>query len=186
VPFGDPLAVARRPGTPCRRARARRTHRCKAEDVQRYPNGELVVVLDCADLEPTTGIARWLRDVADPQMDRLRDRDRGPFRSGPAATASTSPPRRCPSSSPRPNSRTSTSAPLGQGSAHRVAQAPVGPRCARTPPGPRSPPTRPALHPQRTATLGSTTLDRRASAVAGAGRGGQAGPAPAHRTTARR
>jgi len=31
-------------------------------------------------LEPTTGIARWLRDVADPQMDRLRDRDRGPFR----------------------------------------------------------------------------------------------------------
>ncbi len=32
-------------------------------------------------LEPTTGIARWLRDVADPQMDRLRDRDRGPFRA---------------------------------------------------------------------------------------------------------
>ncbi len=49
--------------------------------MQRYPNGELVVVLDCADLEPTTGIARWLRDVADPQMDRLRDRDRGPFRA---------------------------------------------------------------------------------------------------------
>ena len=32
-------------------------------------------------LEPTTGIARWLRGVADPQMDRLRDRDRGPFRA---------------------------------------------------------------------------------------------------------
>jgi len=32
-------------------------------------------------LEPTTGIARWLRDVADPQLDRLRDRDRGPFRA---------------------------------------------------------------------------------------------------------
>ncbi len=32
-------------------------------------------------LEPMTGIARWLRDVADPQMDRLRDRDRGPFRA---------------------------------------------------------------------------------------------------------
>ncbi len=28
---------------------------------------------------PSTGIARWLRDVADPQMDRLRDPDRGPF-----------------------------------------------------------------------------------------------------------
>jgi len=25
------------------------------------------------------GIARWLRDIADPQMDRLRDPDRGPF-----------------------------------------------------------------------------------------------------------
>ncbi len=32
-------------------------------------------------LEPTTGIARWLHDVADPHMDRLRDRDRGPFRA---------------------------------------------------------------------------------------------------------
>ena len=36
-------------------------------------------------LEPTTGIARWLRDVADPQVDR--DRDRGPFRAcGEAST----------------------------------------------------------------------------------------------------
>jgi len=30
-------------------------------------------------LDPSIGIARWLRDVADPQMDRLRDPDRGPF-----------------------------------------------------------------------------------------------------------
>jgi len=27
------------------------------------------------------GMAKWLRDVADPQLDRLRDRDRGPFRA---------------------------------------------------------------------------------------------------------
>ncbi len=30
-------------------------------------------------LDPSIGIARWLRDVADPQMDRLRDPDQGPF-----------------------------------------------------------------------------------------------------------
>jgi len=30
-------------------------------------------------LDPSIGIARWLRDIADPQMDRLRDPDRGPF-----------------------------------------------------------------------------------------------------------
>jgi len=30
-------------------------------------------------LDPSLGIARWLRDVADPQIDRLRDPDRGPF-----------------------------------------------------------------------------------------------------------
>jgi len=30
-------------------------------------------------LDPSIGIARWLRDVADPQMDRLRDPDKGPF-----------------------------------------------------------------------------------------------------------
>ena len=29
-------------------------------------------------LDPSIGIARWLRDIADPQMDRLRDPDRGP------------------------------------------------------------------------------------------------------------
>lgn len=31
--------------------------------------------------EPDLGMARWLRDVADPQLDRLRDPDRGPFRA---------------------------------------------------------------------------------------------------------
>jgi len=30
-------------------------------------------------LDPSLGIARWLRDIADPQIDRLRDPDRGPF-----------------------------------------------------------------------------------------------------------
>jgi len=30
-------------------------------------------------LDPAIGIARWLRDVADPQMDRLRNPDPGPF-----------------------------------------------------------------------------------------------------------
>ncbi len=30
-------------------------------------------------LDPAIGIARWLRDVADPQMDRLRNPDEGPF-----------------------------------------------------------------------------------------------------------
>jgi len=30
-------------------------------------------------LNPSIGIARWLRDIADPQMDQLRDPDRGPF-----------------------------------------------------------------------------------------------------------
>ena len=30
-------------------------------------------------LDPAIGIARWLWDVADPQMDRLRNPDQGPF-----------------------------------------------------------------------------------------------------------
>jgi len=38
-----------------------------------------VVSLEGLRLDPAIGIARWLRDVSDSQMDRLRNPDQGPF-----------------------------------------------------------------------------------------------------------
>jgi len=109
-------------------------------------------------------------------MDRLRDRDRGPFRACGDGKHLTAPPLPIPAA-PRRVLGPPLAHPPGV-FAQRAAQAPKGPRCARTlPPGPRSLPTRPLLHPQGTAALGYAALDRGAyGRWNGQGRAGGACP----------